>query len=162
MFYTFLLFLIANAIFLTVEITLSRLLLLFLIAATVLRLHKWQQQEQRNDKLMISPLPGQVRRLVVVDLAANCLSLLLHPQPFIKYLLFLTGTAASVAGAHFFSPLTLFIAFFNGMVVLQIRRGFQQEGEERLRSRLGIRQTNSIYYTSASPPKKEAVRVGRE
>jgi hypothetical protein len=75
----FLLFLAANAVLLTLELTLSRFLLLLLLAAAVLRGYKRLQQELPNDKLMISPLPAQIERLVVVDLLAGLLSLLLRP-----------------------------------------------------------------------------------
>ncbi len=121
---SFLLFLTINAVLITIELTLSRLILLLLIAVAVLRGYKRLKQELPNDKLMISPLPAQIERLVVVDLLAEVLSLLHHPQSLTTYLCYFLGTGAAVGAACFFSLRTIFIAFFNLMVVLQIRRGF--------------------------------------
>lgn len=127
----------------------------------VLRVYKRLQQEQPNDKLMISPLPQQIERLVVVDALAALLSFLTHPQPITSYLSYLLGTAGLVVSAWFLSPRTLIIGLFDIMVVLQVRRGFQQRLEAKMRFKLGIRQTNSIYYTPSSPPKREGIAVAR-
>jgi hypothetical protein len=84
------------------------------------------QQEQPNDKLMISPLPQQIERLVVVDALAALLSFLTHPQPITNCLSYLLATAGIVVSAWLLCPRTLCIALFDLMVVLQVRRGFQQ------------------------------------
>lgn len=67
---SFMLFATINAALLTVELTVSKLCLLFLIAVAVIRLSKWWQQGQGNDKIMLSPLPSQINRLVFVDILA--------------------------------------------------------------------------------------------
>jgi hypothetical protein len=151
---SFMLFATINAVLLTVELTVSKLCLLFLIAVAVIRVFKWWQQGQGNDKIMLSPLPSQINSLVIVDLLATVLSVLLHPQPASTYLAYIATTGFLVAAGHHLPPLTIIIAFFNLMVLLQIKRNFQQRAEQKIRTRLGIRQTNSIYFTPSSPPKK--------
>ena len=123
---SFILFLTINAILLTVELTVSRGVILFLLGVVVMRFFKWWRQGQGNDKIVLEPLPNQIGRLVIVDMLAAFLSVLLHPQPVKKYLIYVVTTGVLIAAGRFFSSLTIFIAFFNLMVIMQIRRGFQQ------------------------------------
>jgi len=123
---SFILFLTINAILLTVELTVSRGVILFLLGVGVMRVFKWWRQGQGNDQIVLEPLPNQIERLVIADMLAAFLSVLLHPQSVKKYLVYVMTTGVLVALGRFFSSLTVFIAFFNLMVILQIRRGFQQ------------------------------------
>lgn len=67
----------------------------------------------------------------------------------------MVGLAGFVALAHALTLQTLFIAFFNALLILQLRRKFLAKIDEKIRSRLGIRHTNSIYYNPVSPTRRE-------
>jgi hypothetical protein len=84
--------------------------------------HLWQQQKQKNDKIIISPLPNQIEPLVVVDIIARAGCLVMQTQNARTYAGIAGGVAGFVMMADLLSIQTISVMVFNAMVLLQLRR----------------------------------------
>lgn len=146
-----LLFLIVNIVFVTVEMTVSKIFLLLLVAALVFKAYKFIFKVDSINYLIISTF-DETRPLEIVAILSKLLSILFQKQDHKTHLCFISIALGLALISYYLSFATLTIIVIDFALLLEIKEGMLVRNEKKLMKKLGIRQTQSIYFNSFCEP----------
>jgi hypothetical protein len=123
----------------------------------MLRAFKASMGLDKIDKYAFESLVFSNKELQENDLLAELLSILLRNQTRFTHLLFILFNLTFIMMAEFIPNLTLFVGLFDFVVILNVWKIKIEENKNKIRSKLGIKSTASIYFNQSPDMYKLAV-----
>jgi hypothetical protein len=114
----------------------------------MLTVYRRLKQRQPTDRIAIQPYNSQYNSLLIFELLSTLAHLLLHKQPMWKNILLLLSFIFCGFATWYIPSTTLWLLLIDLIAILEVKRNILELKGRGLKAKLGIRQTQSIFYDS--------------